>query len=101
MNGQNRTSPQWGAIAFFASMFAAAVYFSYAAVQGDYGVFRRVQLEADLEHLKDTSARIQTDIKAHENLTERLSDSSLDLDLLDEQARDVLGVVRSDEVVLK
>ena len=31
---------------------------------------------------------------------ERLSDDYLDLDLLDQQARDVLGLVRSDEIVV-
>ncbi len=35
-----------------------------------------------------------------ENLTLRLSDSYLDLDLLDEQARDLLGYARSDEVII-
>ena len=35
-----------------------------------------------------------------EILTRRLSDDFLDLDLLDEQARDVLGYVRADEVIL-
>ena len=36
-----------------------------------------------------------------ENLTSRLSDDYLDLDLLDEQARDVLGLVRADEIVVR
>jgi cell division protein FtsB len=36
-----------------------------------------------------------------ENLTLRLSDGFLDLDLLDEQARDVLGLIRSDEIVIR
>ena len=36
-----------------------------------------------------------------ENLTRRLSDTYLDLDLLDEQARDVLGMVRADEIVIR
>ena len=35
-----------------------------------------------------------------ENLTHRLSDDFLDLDLLDQQARDVLGLLRSDEIVI-
>jgi cell division protein FtsB len=34
-----------------------------------------------------------------ENLTHRLSDNFLDIDLLDQQARDVLGMIRSDEIV--
>lgn len=36
-----------------------------------------------------------------ENLTKRLSDEYLDLDLLDEQARDVLGLLRGDEIVIR
>jgi hypothetical protein len=35
-----------------------------------------------------------------ELLTHRLSDAFLDLDLLDQQLRDVLGYVRADEIVL-
>ena len=36
-----------------------------------------------------------------ENLTKRMSDDYLDLDLVDEQARKVLGMVRSDEIVIR
>jgi len=32
---------------------------------------------------------------------EAVSDTYLDLDLLDEQARDVLGMVRADELVIR
>jgi len=35
-----------------------------------------------------------------ENLTKRMSDEFLDLDLLDQQARDILGYVRSTEIVI-
>ena len=33
--------------------------------------------------------------------TRRLSDEYLDLDLLDERAREILGYVRADEVILR
>jgi cell division protein FtsB len=36
-----------------------------------------------------------------ENRTRRLSDTFLDLDLLDEQARERLGYLRPDEIVLR
>ena len=36
-----------------------------------------------------------------ENLTRRLSDTYLDLDLLDQQARSVLGMIRADEIVIR
>jgi cell division protein FtsB len=35
------------------------------------------------------------------NLTRRLSDDFLDIDLLDQQARDVLGYMRADEIVIR
>ena len=35
------------------------------------------------------------------NLTHRLSDDYLDIDLLDQQARDVLGYMRADEIVIR
>jgi len=36
-----------------------------------------------------------------ENLTKRMSDEYLDVDLLDERARKVLGLVRADEIVIQ
>ena len=36
-----------------------------------------------------------------QNLTRRLSSASLDLDLLDEQARRVLGLGRPDEIIIR
>ena len=46
-------------------------------------------------------ARLEADLARATNLTHRLSDAYLDLDLLDQQARDVLGYVRADEIVIR
>ncbi|MYI69953.1 MAG: septum formation initiator family protein, partial [Boseongicola sp. SB0673_bin_14] len=77
-----------------------AAYFMFASVQGDFGLFRRIQIEAELISLKNERDRLATDVSALENKTRRLSDTYLDLDLLDSQARDVLGLIRPDEIVL-
>ena len=45
--------------------------------------------------------KISVEVAQMENLTHRLSDSYLDLDLLDQQARDVLGLIRADEIVIR
>ena len=45
--------------------------------------------------------RLAAEVARMETLTRRLSDDYLDLDLLDAQARDVLGLIRADEVVLR
>jgi cell division protein FtsB len=78
-----------------------ATYFTFAAVQGDYGLFRRSEINAEAEALRDQLQQVQLDVARMENLTKRLSDDYLDLDLLDEQARRVLGMIRSDELVIR
>ena len=45
--------------------------------------------------------QVQIDVARMENLTHRLSDEYLDLDLLDEQTRKVLGMIRADEIVIR
>lgn len=81
--------------------FALSAYFTFAAVQGDYGLFRRVEIAAEAETLSRDLSRLNFEIAQMENLTHRLSDDFLDLDLLDEQARSVLGVLRADEIVIR
>ncbi|MEX0339577.1 MAG: septum formation initiator family protein [Arenibacterium sp.] len=98
----NKTSrPSFGGFVFFALAFGLSAYFTFAAVQGDYGLFRRVEISAEADRLKQDLARLQGDIDAMENLTRRLSDDYLDLDLLDEQAREILGLLRADEIVIR
>jgi cell division protein FtsB len=95
------TRPSFGALIFFATAFALSAYFTFAAVQGDYGIFRRVEIAAEADALRGDLDRLNADIAAMENLTRRLSDDYLDLDLLDQQARDVLGLLRADEIVIR
>lgn len=104
-NGQKMTNsqsrPAFGGILFLVLAFGLGSYFTFAAVQGDYGVFRRVQITAEAETLRIERDRLAAELAAMENLTLRLSDSYLDIDLLDERARNVLGYIRADEVVIR
>ncbi len=93
--------PAFGRFLFFAVAFALCVYFTFAAVQGDFGVFQRAQIDAEARVLTTQLADVRADVSRMENLTHRLSDDFLDLDLLDEQARSVLGLVRADEIVIR
>lgn len=74
--------------------------FAFAAMQGEHGMFRRIQVEADIAVLEQRKAALSRDHERIANLTARLSDTALDLDLLDERARVVLGYLRADEVVI-
>ena len=76
-------------------------YFFYAATHGPYGLYEKGRIEADevllTQHLQELSrTRAEAENRAH-----RLSDQYLDLDLLDEQSRKVLGMVRDDEVIVR
>lgn len=93
--------PAVGLALYLMGMFVLGTYFTFASVQGDFGLFRRVQIDAEAEALRLERARLAAEVAEMENLTRRLSDEFLDLDLLDQQARDVLGRVRSDEIVLR
>ncbi|ADO42315.1 FtsB family cell division protein [Ketogulonicigenium vulgare] len=93
-----RTRPALGFI-YIAAAVMAALYFMFAAIQGDYGLFRRIELNAEADALRTELGALRAEQSNLENLTHRLSDAYLDLDLLDERARNVLGYVRADEVV--
>ena len=89
-----------GSLMYFLGTLMLGLYFTFAAVQGDYGVFKRSEVNAEGRALSAELALLETEVARMENLTRRLSDTFLDLDLLDEQARDVLGLIRADEIVI-
>jgi cell division protein FtsB len=97
---RSRSRPALGTAALFLGAFFAGSYFTFAAVQGDYGMFRRIQVEAETAALRTERDRLAGELAVIENLNRRLSDDWLDLDLLDERARDVLGHLHRDDVVI-
>ena len=96
-----RSRPQLGALFYYLGMIMLGLYFVFAAVQGDFGLFTRIEINAEGRALDVELAALQEEVARMENLTTRLSDNFLDLDLLDQQARDVLGMIRADEIVIR
>ena len=96
-----RSRPGLGTLIYFLLTLMLGLYFTFAAIQGDYGVFKRAEVDAEAAVLEQELAALKVEVARLENLTRRLSDDYLDLDLLDEQARDVLGMVRTDEIVIQ
>jgi cell division protein FtsB len=83
------------------ALLGFGAYFVFAAVQGEYGVFRRVELDAERAVLLAELDLLNAQTERMRDRTKRLSDDYLDLDLLDERARMVLGVARSDEIIVE
>ena len=96
----HRNTPPVGPLAVTLVSLTLAVYFVFSAIQGDYGVLRRAEYQAESNALRRNLEQLQISIALQENKTLRLSDHYLDLDLLDQQARDILGFIRPDEIVI-
>ena len=102
---RNKSKPTRSAlyrdVAFCLILFSAGGYFSFSALQGDYGLFRRIQIEDKEAQLRTQLAEISAEVTEMENKTRRMSAEFLDLELLDEQARKILVYVRPDDIFIK
>ena len=98
---ETRSSIPWVTICIFTISLLLGLYFTFAAVQGDFGILRRAEINHDIKKLQVEIGSLNVEIADLKNLTRRLSDHYLDLELLDQQARDVLGYVRTDELVIQ
>lgn len=97
----NKSTLPWGMIAGIAFAMALGMYFTFAAVQGDYGLFRRAEILNEAAKLETELADLYVEIASLEKLTRRMSDDFLDIDLLDQQSRDILGQIRTDEIIIR
>lgn len=95
------TRPGLGGLIYMGVAVTLGFYFTFAAIQGDYGVMRQVQIANELAEMQVQHDLLAGDLAGLKNLTWRLSDTYLDMDLLDEQVRSVLGYVRADEIVIR
>jgi len=101
MNTIKYTSGALGAALFFVATLLLMAYFAFAAIQGNFGHFKRNLINADMNERQHELAALKTHHKHMVNKTHRMSDQYLDLDLLDEQARKVLGMARETEVIIR
>ena len=75
-------------------------YLGFHAVSGERGLFALFKETRRLEQLQTELTDIKTKREQLESKVKRLSSSSLDLDMLDERVRSVLGLAGKDEVVI-
>lgn len=92
--------PRLSIVVSVGSAMLLCTYFAYYAVKGDYGTFRRIQINDEAIQLQRELDQLNGEIRRMQKLTYRLSDEFLDLDLLDERARAVLGYIRVDEIII-
>lgn len=86
----------WG----FATLFVC-LYFTYSAVKGPYGLYEKGRIEAQRVLLEKELGSLVENRQAADNRARRMSDEFLDLDLLDEQVRRIIGMARADEIIVE
>ncbi|MEO0624849.1 MAG: septum formation initiator family protein [Pseudomonadota bacterium] len=74
--------------------------FLYSGLYGDRGIEARAAAALEIDRLEVQLAAVEATRREAENRVRRLKPGYLDLDLLDERARAVLGYVRPDEIVI-
>ena len=96
----SRGSAAWVTLSTLAFV-GTVCYFAYAGFQGDYGLVQRYRIEQQELLLREELAALRAERAMMQNKTARLGDEFLDLDLLDERARAVLGYIRADEILIR
>lgn len=75
-------------------------YFLFFMIFGDKGVIKLIELKKEVSQKAQKKEDLQSRIKTRKSMIKGMKSESLDLDLLDEEARKTLGYVGKDEVVI-
>ena len=87
-------------ITLSAVCFILCFYFIIASFKGEFGVSSKYQLLAKEKALIGELKLLNERSQVVKNKIKRLSDKSLDLELLDQQARKILGLIGEDELIV-
>jgi cell division protein FtsB len=77
------------------------LYFVFHSIYGSRGIIAYFKLQAELENAHNKLSLLRAERLEIENRAKLLRPGSLDRDMLDEKARNILGVVLPNEQVFK
>ena len=93
----SRTPPRETTCALLAAVLA---YFGFHAYHGEFGINSRHKLQEQAAELQAQLAAVQGRREAMEKRARLLHDGTIEKDMLDEQARQALNLVKPDEVIV-
>ncbi|MHA1539521.1 MAG: FtsB family cell division protein [Alphaproteobacteria bacterium] len=76
------------------------IYFVYHTVQGDRGVVSWIKIKSEISEAENRLTLLKTEKESLEAKTSLLRTDHLDLDLLEERTRKVLGYTYPDELII-
>lgn len=77
-----------------------AFYMGYHTLHGERGIYALIRDNREVVQLQQALAKTKSEREAMELRVSHLRDNSLDRDLLDEQMRRMLGVMKQGEVIV-
>jgi cell division protein FtsB len=81
--------------------FAAIGYFAYHAMEGEHGINAYTRLTLQIQDTKVALGEVTAERRTMERRVDLLRASGLDADMLEEQAKKVLGLIKpGDRVIL-
>lgn len=86
-------------ISYFITL-SIVVYFTFFTIFGDKGLIEFFSLRQKIASKEATKQELQSKMQVKKNMVDGMNINSLDLDLVDEQSRKVLGYVGKNEVVI-
>lgn len=86
-------------ISYFA-LAAMGLYFTTHAIFGSKGLIQYFALKSQIRTKENIKEQLLVKMKTKENLVKGMDPNSIDLDLLDEQVRSVLGYSNRSETVI-
>lgn len=75
-------------------------YFMFVSIFGDKGLIEFYTLKKEAVRIENDKADLINRIRIKKDLIKSMNYESLDLDLVDEQSRKILGYVGKDEIVI-
>lgn len=76
------------------------IYFVYHTVQGDRGVVSWIQINSEISKAENRLSFLKKEKEELEAKTSLLKKNNLDLDLLEERTRKILGYTYPDELII-
>lgn len=80
--------------------FAAIGYFAYHAMEGEHGINAYTRLTLQIQDTRAALAEVTAERKTLERRVALLRADKLDADMLDEQGKKVLGLIKPGELVI-
>ncbi|WP_341704931.1 septum formation initiator family protein [Ferrovibrio sp.] len=80
--------------------FAAIGYFCYHAIEGEHGINAYTRLTLQIQQTETALAAVTAERRILERRTGLLREDALDADMLEEQSRRVLGMIRPHDLVI-